>query len=144
MPSVPGGHRDRLVLVGDAVHAPSNSSGQGASLAIESAIELVYCLRDLPDAPTAYRCVRTNPPAEGGRHRRPRGESQQREGARPARQSRDVIPRPVRSSARRSCPRARSWTASRSSSSTVGCHSTPGNLTVGFGLVHSDVDDAGD
>jgi 2-polyprenyl-6-methoxyphenol hydroxylase-like FAD-dependent oxidoreductase len=54
MPSVPLWHRDRLVLVGDAVHAPSNSSGQGASLAIESAIELARCLRDLPDAPSAF------------------------------------------------------------------------------------------
>ncbi|MCW3815383.1 FAD-dependent monooxygenase [Micromonospora sp. DR5-3] len=49
MPSVPHWHRGRLVLVGDAVHAPSSSSGQGASLAIESAIELARCLRDLPD-----------------------------------------------------------------------------------------------
>ncbi len=54
MPSVPRWHRDSLVLIGDAVHAPSNSSGQGASLAIESAIELARCLRDLPDAPSAF------------------------------------------------------------------------------------------
>lgn len=47
-------YRNRVVLVGDAVHAPSNSSGQGASLAIESAIELARCLRDLPDAPSAF------------------------------------------------------------------------------------------
>ena len=44
MPPVPRWHRDRMVLVGDAVHAPSNSTGQGASLAIESAIELARCL----------------------------------------------------------------------------------------------------
>jgi 2-polyprenyl-6-methoxyphenol hydroxylase-like FAD-dependent oxidoreductase len=54
MPSVPHWHRGRLVLVGDAVHAPSNSSGQGASLSIESAIELARCLRDLPDARSAF------------------------------------------------------------------------------------------
>jgi 2-polyprenyl-6-methoxyphenol hydroxylase-like FAD-dependent oxidoreductase len=54
MPSVPHWHRGRAVLVGDAVHAPSNSSGQGASLAVESAIELARCLRDLPDAPSAF------------------------------------------------------------------------------------------
>lgn len=54
MPSVPRWHRGRIVLVGDAVHAPSNSSGQGASLAIESAIELARCLRDLRDAPSAF------------------------------------------------------------------------------------------
>ncbi|MGW4634714.1 FAD-dependent oxidoreductase [Nocardia sp. NPDC004415] len=47
MPPVPHWYRDRLVLVGDAVHAPSNSSGQGASLAIESAVQLARCLRDL-------------------------------------------------------------------------------------------------
>jgi len=46
MPPVPHWYRGRLVLVGDAVHAPSNSSGQGASLAIESSIELARCLRD--------------------------------------------------------------------------------------------------
>lgn len=53
MPSVPHWYRDRMVLIGDAVHAPSNSSGQGASLAIESAIQLARCLRDL-DPGTAF------------------------------------------------------------------------------------------
>ncbi|MFC9897383.1 FAD-dependent monooxygenase [Nocardia sp. NPDC127579] len=48
MPPVPRWYRGRMVLVGDSVHAPSNSSGQGASLGIESAIELARCLRDLP------------------------------------------------------------------------------------------------
>ncbi len=54
MPPVPHWSRGRLVLVGDAVHAPSNSTGQGASLAIESAIELARCLRDFDDAPAAF------------------------------------------------------------------------------------------
>jgi 2-polyprenyl-6-methoxyphenol hydroxylase-like FAD-dependent oxidoreductase len=54
MPPVPRWHRDRMVLVGDAVHAPSNSSGQGASLAIESSVELARCLRDIPDVPRAF------------------------------------------------------------------------------------------
>ena len=54
MPPVPHWYRGRMVLVGDAVHAPSNSTGQGASLAIESAIQLARCLRDLPDAHTAF------------------------------------------------------------------------------------------
>lgn len=54
MPKVPHWHRGRMVLVGDAVHAPSNSSGQGASLAIESAIELARCLRDLPGPEAAF------------------------------------------------------------------------------------------
>ena len=53
MPKVPRWHGGRMVLVGDAVHAPSPSSGQGASLAAESAVELARCLRDLPDVPSA-------------------------------------------------------------------------------------------
>lgn len=66
MPSVPHWYRGRMALVGDAVHAPSNSSGQGASLAIESAVELARCLRDLPDPETAFAAYE--------RHRRPRVE----------------------------------------------------------------------
>jgi 2-polyprenyl-6-methoxyphenol hydroxylase-like FAD-dependent oxidoreductase len=54
MPPVPHWHRGRMVLVGDAVHAPSNSTGQGASLAIESAVELARCVRDLPNAESAF------------------------------------------------------------------------------------------
>jgi 2-polyprenyl-6-methoxyphenol hydroxylase-like FAD-dependent oxidoreductase len=54
MPPVPRWHRGRMVLIGDAVHAPSNSTGQGASLAIESAIQLARALRDLPDATSAF------------------------------------------------------------------------------------------
>ncbi|WP_433262101.1 FAD-dependent oxidoreductase [Actinosynnema sp. CS-041913] len=54
IPSVPTWSRDRMVLVGDAAHATSPSSGQGASLAIESAVELARCLRDLPH-PQAFR-----------------------------------------------------------------------------------------
>ncbi len=50
MPRVPRWSRGRMVLVGDAAHAPSSSSGQGASLSIESAVELARCLRDLPHA----------------------------------------------------------------------------------------------
>ncbi|MFE7544692.1 FAD-dependent monooxygenase [Streptomyces platensis] len=54
MPSVPHWYRGRTVLVGDSVHAPSSSSGQGASLAIESAVELARCLRDLPSTAEAF------------------------------------------------------------------------------------------
>ncbi|HKT26878.1 NAD(P)/FAD-dependent oxidoreductase [Dyella sp.] len=56
MPPVPRWHSERMVLVGDAVHAPSSSSGQGASLAIESAIQLARCLRDMPNAAEAFAC----------------------------------------------------------------------------------------
>ncbi|MGW5441349.1 FAD-dependent oxidoreductase [Nocardia asteroides] len=54
MPPVPHWYRDRMVLVGDSVHAPSNSSGQGASLAIESAIQLARCLRDIEAPAQAF------------------------------------------------------------------------------------------
>lgn len=39
-------HREHMVLVGDAAHAPSPSSGQGASLALEDAVVLATSLRD--------------------------------------------------------------------------------------------------
>ncbi|MEU9196591.1 FAD-dependent oxidoreductase [Streptomyces hundungensis] len=48
MPRVPTWTRGRMTLIGDAAHAASSSSGQGASLAVESAVELARCLRDLP------------------------------------------------------------------------------------------------
>lgn len=48
MPKVATWSRGRLVVIGDAAHAASSSSGQGASLAIESAVQLARCLRDLP------------------------------------------------------------------------------------------------
>jgi FAD-dependent urate hydroxylase len=54
LPTVPVWHRGRIVLVGDAAHATSPSSGQGASIAIESAIELARCLRDLPTIQQAF------------------------------------------------------------------------------------------
>lgn len=60
LPAVPVWHRGRMVLVGDAAHAPSPSSGQGASQAIESAVQLARCLRDLPasEAFAAYEGLR--------------------------------------------------------------------------------------
>ncbi|WP_441248195.1 FAD-dependent oxidoreductase [Kitasatospora sp. McL0602] len=48
MPRVPTWTRSRMALIGDAAHAASSSSGQGASIAVESAVELARCLRDLP------------------------------------------------------------------------------------------------
>jgi len=42
---VPVWQRDRMILVGDAAHAASPSSGQGASMAIEDAVVLAACLK---------------------------------------------------------------------------------------------------
>jgi FAD-dependent urate hydroxylase len=54
LPSVPTWHRGPMVIVGDAAHATAPSSGQGASMAIEDAVVLARCLRDLPDTPQAF------------------------------------------------------------------------------------------
>jgi FAD-dependent urate hydroxylase len=40
--------------VGDAAHATSPASGQGASMAIEDAVVLARCLRDLTDNQQAF------------------------------------------------------------------------------------------
>lgn len=53
-PTVPRWHNDRMVIIGDAAHATSPSSGQGASLAVEDALVLAKCLRDIPDADAAF------------------------------------------------------------------------------------------
>jgi 2-polyprenyl-6-methoxyphenol hydroxylase-like FAD-dependent oxidoreductase len=53
MPRVETWHRGRVVLTGDAAHATSPSSGQGASMAIEDAVVLGKCLRDIPDVDRA-------------------------------------------------------------------------------------------
>lgn len=61
LPSVPVWHRGRMVIIGDAAHAPSPSAGQGASMAAEDAVVLAKCLRDLPeveDALAAYERLR--------------------------------------------------------------------------------------
>ena len=81
MPQRPHWHRGRMVLVGDSAHAPSNSSGQGASLAIESAVQLARCLRDLPDVATAFAAYERLRRPRVETDRRPRGrESQPRQG----------------------------------------------------------------
>jgi FAD binding domain len=74
MPSVPAWHRGRMVLVGDSARAPSSSSGQGASLALESAVELARCLRDHPAAEDAFAAYEAM--------RRPRAERIAKEAAR--------------------------------------------------------------
>jgi 2-polyprenyl-6-methoxyphenol hydroxylase-like FAD-dependent oxidoreductase len=54
LPSVPRWHRGPMIVIGDAAHAPSPSSGQGASMAIEDAVVLGQCLRDCHDIPSAF------------------------------------------------------------------------------------------
>jgi FAD-dependent urate hydroxylase len=54
MPSVPTWYRGPMIIVGDAAHATSPASGQGASMAIEDAVVLAKCLRDLPDIQQAF------------------------------------------------------------------------------------------
>jgi 2-polyprenyl-6-methoxyphenol hydroxylase-like FAD-dependent oxidoreductase len=49
VPFLPRWHDgQRVVLVGDAAHATSPAAGQGSSLALEDAVVLARCLRDLP------------------------------------------------------------------------------------------------
>jgi FAD-dependent urate hydroxylase len=66
LPTVPTWHNGAMVVIGDAAHAVSPSSGQGASLAAEDAVVLAKCLRDVPGIPAAL--------AEYERRRRPRVE----------------------------------------------------------------------
>jgi 2-polyprenyl-6-methoxyphenol hydroxylase-like FAD-dependent oxidoreductase len=53
-PRVPVWRNDRMVIIGDAAHATSPSSGQGASQAIEDAVVLAKCLRDIADPGEAF------------------------------------------------------------------------------------------
>ncbi|MEU9338551.1 FAD-dependent monooxygenase [Streptomyces sp. NPDC048290] len=45
----------RVLLLGDAAHAASPATGQGASMALEDAVVLAKALRDLPDTGQALR-----------------------------------------------------------------------------------------
>jgi FAD-dependent urate hydroxylase len=53
LPTLRSWHRGRMVLVGDAAHAASPASGQGASMALEDALVLAKCLRDVDGVPQA-------------------------------------------------------------------------------------------
>jgi 2-polyprenyl-6-methoxyphenol hydroxylase-like FAD-dependent oxidoreductase len=54
LPSVPVWHKAPLIIIGDAAHAPSPSSGQGASMALEDGVILAKCLRDVPGIRNAF------------------------------------------------------------------------------------------
>jgi 2-polyprenyl-6-methoxyphenol hydroxylase-like FAD-dependent oxidoreductase len=47
-------HQGPVVLLGDAAHAISPSSGQGASMALEDAVVLAKCLRDISNLEQAF------------------------------------------------------------------------------------------
>lgn len=53
-PTVPKWFGECMVIIGDAAHATSPSAGQGASMAIEDAVTLGKCLRDVPDTAEAF------------------------------------------------------------------------------------------
>lgn len=54
LPSLAKWHRGRVCLLGDAAHATSPHVGGGASLAMEDAIVLAKCLRDVADVEAAF------------------------------------------------------------------------------------------
>jgi 2-polyprenyl-6-methoxyphenol hydroxylase-like FAD-dependent oxidoreductase len=47
-------HRDRTIVIGDAAHAASPATGQGASMALEDAVALAGALRDEADPAAAF------------------------------------------------------------------------------------------
>jgi 2-polyprenyl-6-methoxyphenol hydroxylase-like FAD-dependent oxidoreductase len=54
LPFLPTWHKGPVCLLGDAAHATSPHIGQGASLALEDAIVLARCLRDIPGVEPAF------------------------------------------------------------------------------------------
>ncbi|MCW2945434.1 MAG: FAD-dependent monooxygenase [Actinoallomurus sp.] len=54
IPHLPAWHSGRMIVIGDAAHAPSPTSGQGASLSIEDAVVLAKCLRDHSSPQVAF------------------------------------------------------------------------------------------
>ena len=53
IPALPNWHNDTMTVIGDAAHAASPSTAQGASMALEDAAVLAKCLRDTPAIPQA-------------------------------------------------------------------------------------------
>ncbi|MGW3960121.1 FAD-dependent oxidoreductase [Amycolatopsis sp. NPDC005003] len=53
--STPRWHADRMIVIGDAAHAAAPNAGHGASMAMEDAVILAKCLRDLREPVVAFR-----------------------------------------------------------------------------------------
>lgn len=54
VPALPTWYRGPVAVIGDAAHATSPYGGQGASMAMESAIVLAKCLRDIGEPTRAF------------------------------------------------------------------------------------------
>ena len=86
---VPIWFRGRMVIIGDAAHAPSPSSGQGASMALEDAVVLAQALRDHAEGDHA------DVPAAFAAYEKARRERVEKIVAAGARSSSSKIPGPV-------------------------------------------------
>jgi 2-polyprenyl-6-methoxyphenol hydroxylase-like FAD-dependent oxidoreductase len=53
IPTLPNWHNGSMIVIGDAAHAASPSTTQGASMALEDSVALAQCLRDIPAIPDA-------------------------------------------------------------------------------------------
>ncbi len=53
LPTLPTWHSGRVALAGDAAHVMGPHTGQGSAMALEDAMVLAMCLRDIPHIPTA-------------------------------------------------------------------------------------------
>jgi FAD-dependent urate hydroxylase len=54
LPTVKRWHRDKMIIIGDAAHATSPAAGQGAAMALEDAVVLAQCLRDVEGVDHAF------------------------------------------------------------------------------------------
>lgn len=54
IPHLPIWHKNSVCLIGDAAHATSPYIGQGAAMAMEDAVVLAKCLRDIPNLSKAF------------------------------------------------------------------------------------------
>lgn len=82
IPTLPRWHAGPVVLIGDAAHATSPSAGQGTSQALEDAVVLAQCVRDIPnleDAFAAYEQIRRKRAEKVVSFRGKRGVTKQRQ-----------------------------------------------------------------